>query len=167
MKIDNKDYIIASIRERILMDEFDGQQSDYFLLNYTPVDGNEEWDGTLFSASTHHDFEIKVRQYYVDSFPAGWVIQRNKYDFLMKYKKNPLYICFTMDGALIWELSKQDNIQWELGSYNRSTVEKNGSQDKIVGNLDPNKAMIVRYKTSFFESKEEAIKIYYEKYQKK
>lgn len=168
----DKKYIIAGLRERILLEQFETLRKDFGIITTTPVTGGSKYDGTILSATTnglqYSKVEIKIRTYNIDSYPDdGWIIEEDKYKFLMKQPENVLYINFFAEGCRIWDLKTLDKITFNKD--HQLPFKTMGDQtliNKPSGKVLPKDSSVYYYKNEIFKAWIEAEDIYDEKYGK-
>lgn len=144
---------IKSLRERVLLTQLLSGQTQMTDIEFTPYDGADEYDFTAVQVSGNDSKtiigEAKVRMY-PSTYPS-WMIEKKKYDSLMKYKDQfdkILYINFFSDGGcIIWDLKTIREPNWQTrtllqNNYDSKEVEKE-EQDIYVRDsiqqIKPNK----------------------------
>lgn len=138
--MNNKMIEIKSLRERIFLKKLLDTQPDITQIVYTPYNGQEKYDATwvkwhpIHKADMHVICEVKVRNYPMSSGYTGWLIEKDKYDYLMSQPaEKRLYINVHSDGYQIWDLNKCPEPKW-----NETLLPENNQdeQDKIKINGD-------------------------------
>ena len=141
MANDNKMIEIKSLRERLFLQKLLDTQPNLQHIKYTPYDGNDKYDATWIQLHPGTDYntasevicEVKVRNYPMTSY-TGWVIEKDKYDYLMSQKADKrLYINVHSDGYQVWDLNKCTEPKWFESVL---PVNNQGDQDKIKINGD-------------------------------
>jgi hypothetical protein len=118
MTNDKKMIEIKSLRERLYLKKLLDTQPNLSQIVYTPYDGADKYDATWIQwhpsikAASRVIAEIKVRNYPMTSY-KGWVIQKDKYDYLMSQPaEKRLYINVHSDGYQVWDLNKCPEPTW-------------------------------------------------------
>lgn len=118
-------------------------------LNLGLVDDSDDYSHS--DASSHkYIVEIKDR-----NFPSnhhfgldGWFLEKYKYDSLCKKKTDNqeiLYINSFIDNVIaIWNLSKIENFNWEVGFMNKTTYGNDPRINKLVAKLKIKDAITIR-----------------------
>lgn len=141
MANDNKMIEIKSLRERLFLQKLLDTQPNLQKIIYTPYNGNDKYDatwiqlhpGTEYNTASEVICEVKVRNYPMTSY-TGWVIEKDKYDYLMSQKADKrLYINVHSDGYQVWDLNKCTEPKWFESVL---PVNNQGDQDKIKINGD-------------------------------
>ena len=141
MANDNKMIEIKSLRERLFLQKLLDTQPNLQHIKYTPYNGNDKYDATWIQLHPGTDYntasevicEVKVRNYPMTSY-TGWVIEKDKYDYLMSQKADKrLYINVHSDGYQVWDLNKCTEPKWFESVL---PVNNQGDQDKIKINGD-------------------------------
>ena len=102
------------------------------------IGGDCRWDCT--SKLLRSRMELKCRTSHWEEM----IIEKSKYDALIKASKNPLYINSTPKGIYIWNLSYH-NIEWSIEKMPATSEFKNKEKiDKRVGYLKIKDAMILQ-----------------------
>ncbi len=131
-----RQFIIYSIRERLLLNEFLKNRNDFDILHITSVDGYAKYDAVIMSGGTEYIIETKCRTYPIEEY-ENWVIQKDKYDYLIsQYHLNgliPLYVTFTSSGALIWDLTQIKEPEWFIRDLPANSIEECNDIEKIIG----------------------------------
>ncbi len=144
-------YTIASIMERNLLNEFRSKRNnDFDIIALTPVDKYDRYDAIIVSGISRETYivEIKIRNidYPIGTF-NGWIIEKDKYDYLIQQYKTkgliPIYMNIHKNGLQLYDLRTCNEPKWFT-----SLLPKN-SQDnqlelieKINGNLSQSEADI-------------------------
>jgi len=139
MNNDKKMIEIKSLRERLFLKKLLDTQPNLSQIIYTPYDGQDKYDATwiqfhpTLKAASKVICEIKVRNYPMTSY-NGWVIQKDKYDFLMSQPADKrLYINVHSDGFQVWDLNRCPEPIWFESVL---PVNNQGDQDMIKINGD-------------------------------
>jgi len=163
----NESYIKTSIRERILLQRLIDFK-DLELIKFSQEDSYAKWDAVIMSGNNKCLIESKVRSYNISTF-NGWIIEKNKYDFLIeqyqKHKAIPLYINFHNDGIQIWDLSKIKEPIWGKQQLPKNSQDEDEEiKTKIVGELDGKLSEHIFININWISLSKEVQKIYTEKY---
>ena len=163
----NENYIKTSIRERILLQRLIDFK-DLELIKFSDESGYSKWDAVIISGNNKCLIESKVRSYNISTF-NGWIIEKNKYDFLIeqyqKHKAIPIYINFHNDGIQIWDLSKIVEPIWSEQQLPKNSQDEDEEiKIKIVGELDSNLSEHIFININWISISKEVQKIYTQKY---
>jgi hypothetical protein len=91
-----------------------------------------------YSISQKTIIELKARGEHYDTL----LIEKKKYDALMKFDCNVRYICSTPKGIFSFDLKSLKNIQWVAESHNKTTEFKNNNKvSKLIYNIPINKSV--------------------------
>ena len=91
-----------------------------------------------YSASQKTVIELKVRGVHYDTL----LIEKKKYDSLMKFDCNVRYICSTPKGIFSFDLKNLKGIKWEDQYHNKTTNFKNNSKvSKLIYNIPISKSI--------------------------
>lgn len=160
-------YIKTSIRERILLQRLIDFK-DLELIKFSQEDSYDKWDAVIMSGNNICLVESKVRFYNISAF-NDWIIEKNKYDFLIqeskKYNIIPLYINFHIDGIQVWDLSKIAEPVWSEQQLPKNSQDKDEEiKIKIVGELNSNLSEHIFININWISISKEVQKIYTQKY---
>lgn len=143
MANENKMIEIKSLRERLFLQKLLDTQPNLQRIKYTPYNGNEKYDATWIQLHPGTDYntasevicEVKVRNYPMTSY-TGWLIEKDKYDFLMSQKADKrLYINVHSDGYQVWDLNKCPEPTWINSVLPKNNQEIDNEKNKINGDL--------------------------------
>lgn len=163
----NENYIKTSIRERILLQKL-SEVKDFQVVKFSNESGYAKWDAVIMSGNSICLAESKIRFYNISTF-NGWIIEKNKYDFLIeqyqKHKAIPLYINFHNDGIQIWDLSKIMEPIWSEQQLPKNSQDEDEEIEiKIVGELDSKLSEHIFININWISISKEVQKIYTQKY---
>jgi hypothetical protein len=162
-----ENYIKTSIRERILLQRLINLKN-LELIKFSEDNSYDKWDAVIMSGNSICLVESKVRFYNISTF-NDWIIEKNKYDFLIqeskKYNIIPMYINFHIDGIQIWNLNSIKEPIWTEQQLPKNSQDKNEEiKTKIVGELDGKLSEHIFININWISLSKEVQKIYTEKY---
>lgn len=160
-------FIKTSIRERILLNKLI-EVKNFQLVKFSKEDSYSKWDAVIMSGNSICLVETKFRTYDLSSFNE-WIIQKDKYDFLIEQSKNnnaiPLYINFFKDGILIWNLFDIKEPKWIQGDLPKNSQDiEEKLVSKTIGYLNTNLSERIFIKINWLSITKEIQKIYDEKF---
>lgn len=130
--------VLASIRERVLFEEFYQQRNqDFKIIGTTDPVSFSKWDVAIESGGTNFIVEVKVRDKVMTW--DDWILEENKFSALtamtatvkgLKNKVETLYLNIFRDGAIIWEVNNTKNFVFFNRDSKCSTIEDRGRKDK-------------------------------------
>lgn len=140
-------YIKASLRERILLNQFNKIRGDFDILTLTKADSSDKYDAVIMSGGTEYIVEIKVRTYPLSSY-TGWVIEKAKYEYLISQYHEigliPLYLTFHSDGVQIWDLINSTQPIWIDSLLPANSQSYDNEINKINGDMKQSDAFIYK-----------------------
>lgn len=139
MEDDKIHYLAKSTRERKLFKKH-YKQLNQFNHKFTPIDGNDKYDVTYSIIDKTYKIhnviaEIKVREMNYKDVIGGYIIQKDKYDYLMTQNyKITQYICIFEDGILVWDLNKITKPEFRMREMRINNVTDK-TKEKEIGYL--------------------------------
>jgi len=153
-------FTITSIRERLLLQQFEDKQKDFTIIYTTPVTGYSSFDAIIYSANTWYKVEVKVRDKYPLARYNDWLIEKPKYDTLTASTFQTLYINIHSDGVQVWTIKQATEPNW-IYEYNPKTTQgDNRTVSKCNGYLSQFEASIYKSEYNLNQTLQQAENIF-------
>ena len=157
--------ILSAIRERVLFTEFSKHVTDFEITHVSKVEGRESWDVIIQSGTSRTNFliEIKVRDKKMEW--DNWILEEYKYNKLTgltntikseQMGTKTLYMNIYQNGAIIWNINKEDRPSFFKRDSITSTIEDRGRKDKMVAYLKNKDGIIYNYKNDIKKATEKS-----------
>lgn len=139
----NPKFIKMEIIERTNMYLMEKYNPNITINKYTDVQHKEEYDIIFSSGNTilEEICEIKTRYYNSTQF-NDYILEKRKYDSLIKKYDDFLYAQFFFDRLLIWKLHSECDYNWEEKIYKKYTGRESSYEKKICLMLNREDAIV-------------------------
>lgn len=145
--------ILASIRERILLQNFQKLYPTFDILKVSKVESKDKWDAILFSGGGFYVTECKVRDQ--NKNYDDWILQQDKFIALtgmthttraVQLNTQAYYLCFFRNGARLWSVKNEDNHNWFIRDSKSTTAHNSHNRkDKVVTYLKNDRGVSFDY----------------------
>ena len=162
--IEHPKFVLASIRERILFNNFLNQRKDFEIKNTSPITGYDKWDVVIKSANTPYVIEIKIRDKSMFMYEE-WFLEEIKFSSLTGITSSSrakelgtkaYYLNIFQDGVLMWEISNELAPKFTVVYMKKTTAVQSEAIGKRVTHMSRKSATIYSFTNDIYKANKES-----------